>query len=106
MTKGKKAYFIITIILAAVAVTVHLIAACLFLELKITGAEGVEKGLGLVFLGIFWFIAGGTSTAASLITDIILFAIKKRAAAIILAVVLSVTLITFLLWLGMAKGWI
>ncbi len=105
MTKGKKAYSIVTMILAAIAVTIHLIAAGLFLELKITGAEGAEKGLGLVFLGIFWFIAGGVSTAASVITDIVLFTIKKRVAAIILAVVLSVTLLTFLLWFVMAKGW-
>lgn len=106
MTKGKKIYLIIALIIAAVTVIVHLCALGVFIDIRLTQPSDLGKGLSIVFTGVMWMLIGGILTAGSLITGGILFSISKRASLISVITVLSLTVITFVVWLLIAQGWI
>lgn len=106
MTKGKKIYLIIALIIAAITVILHCAAIGIFIDIRITESTDLGKGLSIVFMGIMWFLVGGISTMVSLITGGILFSVHKRAAVISVVTVVAVTIITFLCWLFIAQGWV
>lgn len=104
MTKGQKTYLIITSVIAAITVTVHLCALGLFLDIGFNSETDLAKGLSIVFLGLMWIICGGAATCVSLITDGFLFKVNKLAATIILLVVILVSAATFCAWLIIARS--
>ncbi len=106
MTKGKKIYLIIALIIATITVIVHCFASGVFIDIRINQTSDLGKGLSIVLIGIFWMIGGGLLTMASLITGGILFSVHKRAAFISVVTVVAVTIITFLCWLFIAQGWV
>lgn len=106
MTKGKKIYLIIALIIAAITVIVHCFASGVFIDIRINQTSDLGKGLSIILTGVIWMIAGGILTMASLITGGILFSVHKRAAVISVVTVVAVTIITFLCWLFISQGWV
>lgn len=104
MTKGQRTYLIITSVIAAITVTIHLFALGLFLDIRFNSETDLDKGLSIVFVGLIWIICGGAATCVSLITDGFLFKVNKLVAAIILLVVILVSAATFCTWLLVANS--
>lgn len=106
MTKGKKIYFIITLIIAAITLCVHFFALGSFIDIRVNGETDLEKGLSIVFVGLFWMIGGGISTVVSFVTGGFLFKVSKKWGLITVCTVAGVTILTFLCWLFIANGWL
>lgn len=106
MSKGKKIYLIITLIIAAITLCIHFFALGTFIDIRVNGETDLEKGLSAIFIGLFWMIGGGISTVISLFTGGFLFKISKKWAFITVTAVVSVTVLTFFTWLIIANGWV
>ncbi len=106
MTKGKKIYLIITLAIAAITLCIHFFAIGTFIDIRVNGETDLEKGLSVIFTGLFWMVGGGVSTVISLFTGGFLFKVSKKWALITLCTVVGVTALTFLTWIFIANGWV
>lgn len=106
MSKGKKTYFIITLIIAVVTLSLHFLALGTFIDIRVNGETDLEKGLSIVLVGLIWMIVGGISTVASLVTGGFLFKVSKKWGVITVSTVSAVTILTFLCWFAIANGWV
>lgn len=106
MTKGKKIYFIITLVIAAITLCIHFFALGTFIDIRVNGETDLEKGLSAIFIGMFWMVGGGISTVISLFTGGFLFKVSKKWALITVCTVVGVTVLTFFTWLAIANGWV
>lgn len=106
MTKGKKIYFIITLVIFAITLCIHFFALGSFIDIRVNGETDLEKGLSIVLVGLIWMIGGGISTVVSLVTGGFLFKVSKKWGLITVCTVAAATILTFFTWFVIANGWV
>ncbi len=78
MTRGGKAYFIITSVVAAIAAIIDFLAVTIFLSIVFGGGSPLGNALSLVIFGVYYIVFGGIVSAVAFIMSCVLIKVSRK----------------------------